>query len=457
MNKVRLTAVTVALAAGVSFVSGHFGVEAKSERCFAKDRSGAQLIADCTSLLKHDDIPDQLRASALFRRALLLAQQDPGLAEADYRAILEIRPEWTAPLNNLGQIYLNRDELDKALALFNRILEIDPASSFGRGNRALTYYEMERYSEALEDTKVALAADPTDLIDQHLQARILGKLEDYDAALEAFSKTILLDADYSVARRERAWLYFRHLEQPYHAEVDARHLLARNPNDHVASAILGAVLQKLDRYVDAAEAFEHALAIKPEYGYARRALERVERKIAEEKEQNERLSSPAAREIAGPSFGGLLAHSFANLGETARALAELDAVLAQQPNSVFPHTEKARIYFDLGNDEAAIASIADFFNAVSAQEDDAEGWGEMIDRQHTLLGFSYHRLGNAKAARAAWLRGLESERAQEISLWQLRLQSAGHYAGLPDGEISDDLLEGLASCASDPKCLNSAF
>ncbi|MES0860962.1 tetratricopeptide repeat protein [Ruegeria sp. SCPT10] len=375
------------------------------------------------------------------------------MAEADYLAVLEITPDWTAPLHNLGLIYLNRDEYDKALSLFNHLLEVDPASDFGHSGRANTYYEMKRYSEALADTRFVLASDPNAVIDQHREGRILDRLEDFDAALEAYSRTVLLDTNYALVRLDRAWLYYQHLELPYHAEVDLNHVLALYPNDHVAWAVLGDVLLRLGRYAESETAIERALGIKPEYDFALRTAERFVRETAEAIARSERLSTPAAREIAGPSFGTLLARSFADLGEPERALAEFDTVLAKLPDNAFAHAGKADVYYDLGNDEAAISSLNDFFEVASKREEGNEISDEVIDRQYTRLGFSHHRLGDPQAALAAWRRGLESASSVDISLWQLRLQSAGHYAGGPDGEISDALLDGLSKCASDPECL----
>jgi len=453
MNKIRLAAVAVAITAVCIYISGHFGVRAQLDACLKKS-AAAQVVADCTSLLDRDDISNQTRITALFRRAFVSAKQDPKLAETDYITILEIRPDWTWPLNNLGLVYLDMDEPSKALPFFNRALEIEPDANHRRANRADAYFAMQRYTEALADTEIILASNPNSLRAQLVHGRSLEELGDYDAALESYSKIILLDSDNARARRERAWLYHGHLKLPDHAEVDLRHVLERNPDDHRASGLLGYVLLRLNRYSEAADAFERALAIQPDYSYALRGLTRVDREVAEQKEANERLSSPIGRELAPSGFGTLLAGSFAELGETARALAELEAVLAQQPTNVFAHAGKARVYYDIANDEAAIASLADFFTAVATHEEDAKGWIEMIDQQHTKLGNSYYRLGNTEAALAAWQRGLANTRAKDVSLWQLRLQSAGYYSGWPNGEISDALMEALAACASNLGCLN---
>lgn len=457
MNKIRLAAVAVIFTTVCILISGHFGVRAQIKACFKED-TATQVVANCTSLLNRDDISDQTRAKTLFRRAIVSARQDHlKLAEADYLAVLEIRPDWTWPLNNLGLVYLNMDEPSRALPFFNRALEIEPDAHHRRVNRAEAYFDLQRYPEALADTEIIFASDPGNLNAQLVHGRSLGELSGYDAAIESYSKFIMLDSDNAAARVGRAMLYHEDLNLPFHAEVDLRHVLERNPDDLIASGVLGYVMLQLNRYADANDAFEHALVIKPDYAYARRGLTRVEREVAGEKEVNKILSSPTylGRELAPSEFCTLFAEISADFGETAHDLADVQTFIAHlSTNNVFAHAEKARVYYDRGNDEAAIASIADFFAAVPTNEEDAKGCVGMIDQQHTRLGNSYHRLGNTEAALEAWQKGLANARANDVSLWQLRLQSAGHYSGWPDGEISDALMEGLAACASDLGCLN---
>lgn len=457
MNKIRLAAAAVALSAAFVFYSHNFSFDAQIRKCFAADSEKEQIIVECTSLLEHLDLTEPVRARALFRRAFVSAKQNPESAKVDYLEVLTIRPDWTWPLNNLGLVYLDMNEPAKALPYFTRVLEIEPDAHHRRGNRAKAYFEMDRFEEALTDSKIVLASEPNNVGVLYLQGRSFEGLGQYEAALETYSQIILINSNDQRARLRRAWLYLRDLNLPRHAEVDARHVLSNTPDNPYASSLLGAVLVRLDRYPEAVEAYEHALANKPDYSYAHRGLERVERKIAEQQESNKRLSSPLGRELSPQGFGNLLARSFADLGDSARALAEYDAVLAQQPNNALTHAGKAKVYHGLGNYEAAIASLADFFDAVSRQAEGAKLSNAVIDQQHTQLGNSYHRLGNADAALAEWKRGLAAAHAKDVSLWQLRLESAGHFSGWPDGKISPAFLDGLAACSSDLGCLNETL
>ncbi|KIC36760.1 hypothetical protein RA26_10535 [Leisingera sp. ANG-M7] len=453
MNKIRLISAAAIAFAALIYFSGDFGVNAELRACQSKDRPDTRIVAICTALLERDDIKDEVRARALFRRALAYERGDDPAAERDYLSALEIRPNWAGLHLNLGLIYQKQGEHSKALPYFDKAWALYPGYA-RRTTRANTYYDLGRYEEALADADTALTFDPNNLWARLVRARSLRKMENYDAAVESYSKLILLDTGNARARRERAWIYYKMQRLSYHAEVDLRHVLARDSDDYRAWAQLGYVLLRRDRYTEAADALERALSIKPGYKFARRGLDRAETEVEERRQRNARLSTPEGRTLAGPAFGTLLARNFVKVGETARALAENDAVLASDPDNVFAHAGKARIYYDTGNYAAAIASNSDFFAAVATQEDEAKMWGAMIDRMHAIRGNSHNRLGNAGAALAAWTKALEKERTLDVSLWQLRLQSAGYYNDWPDGESDNAFFDGLAACAIDPACLH---
>ncbi|WP_422048377.1 tetratricopeptide repeat protein [Shimia sp.] len=448
-----MAAASIGLVAVCILANKHLGFLPHRNICLTQ-RIADTVVEECTTLLAQGDLSDQTRADVLFRRALMTTKQDPEAARSDYHAVLELRPDWTWPLHNLGLIYLNRDEPATALPLFDRALEIDPDAHHRRTSRAKAYFLLERYTEALADTEIVLKHDTDNSLAQVLHGRSLAQLGAHDRALAFYSKILLEDGDHSRVRRERAGLYFRDLDLSSHAEIDLRHALKQNSEDRRALALLGYVLLHKKRYPEARKAFEHALAIKPDYGYARRGLTRLEREVTETQEANTRLSTPLGREIAGPAFGTVLARSYADLGDTARALVEYDAVLSQEPDNVFAHSGKAKVFQRLDRHEQAIDAFEGVFASVEPQAGGETVGRDIIEQIYTELGYSYHPLGRGEEALKAWKMGLTNARENDVSLWQLRLHSAGHFSGPPDGKINDAFWEGLEACSVDIACLN---
>jgi regulator of sirC expression with transglutaminase-like and TPR domain len=78
----------------------------------------------------------------------------------------------TRMLTNLKMIYLNRQELQKALATVERILLLFPDAPMELRDRGLLYFQMGRWSEASQDLNIYLAmlpnAEDADVIRQLL-------------------------------------------------------------------------------------------------------------------------------------------------------------------------------------------------------------------------------------------------------------------------------------------------
>ncbi|MBE9177544.1 tetratricopeptide repeat protein [Oculatella sp. LEGE 06141] len=88
-----------------------------------------------------------------------------------YGRPIEIQPEFVEAvtaeqflarmLSNLKMIYLNREEIEKALAAIERILLLFPDAAFERRDRGLLYYHLGRWTEATTDLEAYLMDMPT--------------------------------------------------------------------------------------------------------------------------------------------------------------------------------------------------------------------------------------------------------------------------------------------------------
>lgn len=450
MNKIRLLSfATISVAAAITIAS-HFKSEALD--CFSEDASWEQVVADCSDLLEREELSRSERVAILLRRAYVRMPHQQDLAKKDYLALLETAPNTEDAINNLGVIYLKQDAPEKALPLFERLVAAKPGSALYHRNRAEAYYDLERYEAALADANIILNVNAEHKSAMWLRAHSLEALEKYDEALEAYSQMIRDDRDNDSARRKRSWIYYRHLKLREHALIDLRHILKKNPDDHYTLARLGYVLLKQDRYFDAVEAFESSVSLKPDYEYAQKGLKRARSELSGRQAANARLSTPESREIAGIGFGNILAGNFLAVGETARALTEYDNVLLQDPANDLAHIGKARVYYDLGEDIKVISSTEEFLTAVSPERERGSTIDQVVSVAYTRMGNSHHRMGNVEAAVTSWEKGLDDELPYIVSLWQLRLESAGYFYGWPDGKVDETLIKALHSCASDPNC-----
>lgn len=92
------------------------------------------------------------------------------LAEADFRAALEVEPDQPTVLNYLGySLVERREKLDEALEMIERAVAGEPDSGYIVDSLAWALFRLGRYAEALPHMERAVALMPTDpILNDHL-------------------------------------------------------------------------------------------------------------------------------------------------------------------------------------------------------------------------------------------------------------------------------------------------
>ncbi|GAI65976.1 unnamed protein product, partial [marine sediment metagenome] len=72
---------------------------------------------------------------------------------------LEIDVKYSEPYNNLGNIYLEEKEYEKAIELYKKALGLNPDYAAAHSNLGLAYKRLKRISEAVEHFKKASQID----------------------------------------------------------------------------------------------------------------------------------------------------------------------------------------------------------------------------------------------------------------------------------------------------------
>ncbi|HWA29743.1 MAG TPA: sulfotransferase [Rhizomicrobium sp.] len=170
-----------------------------------------------------------------FKSAYLLHEQNRlDEAEPHYRAVGEDDPDYFNALNNLGLLLMRTNRLDEAIAVTRKASSLEPRNAETLNNLANMLAASGAHDEAWETFKASLAiypANPRTLLRFLREARVL------DRSQEAF---------------------------PY-MEAAAR----QKPRDAEFQQMLGALLNGLGRTEEARQAFERAVALRPNGHYYR--------------------------------------------------------------------------------------------------------------------------------------------------------------------------------------------
>lgn len=250
-----------------------------------------------------------------------------------------------------------RGDMDGALVLLSG--QSDPRA---RHLRAIVLRRTGRLAEAREAFADAVAASPDDPELLNNFANLLRQLGEGPAAIALYGRALALRPGYRDAAFNKA-LHHQALGEAREALSLLEDVCAANPQDFRAHSARGTALRELGRHVEAAAAYDRALAIEPRLatalkGRAQVALERGEADAAE------RCQGALA---ADPGDFGTI-HLYAEALEAAgrpEATDMLEKVLAIQPDWIDGYVFLARLKAEQGEEDFA-ASMRD---AVAQQPD----------------------------------------------------------------------------------------
>jgi len=197
-------------------------------------------------------------------------------ARAALEQAVRAAPDDPGAVGDLGNVLRLAGDAAAALECYGRTLARSPADHAARLNRASLLAELGRDGEALDDYRAAFG-EPADPAALHGAVTALDRMGRADEARALCEQVLAAQPDHAEAH---ASLGFVLLKRELAAESALPHLeraIALDPADHESRANLGIALQDLGRVDDAIEAYDAALALRPDHHVARfhRALARL--------------------------------------------------------------------------------------------------------------------------------------------------------------------------------------
>lgn len=115
------------------------------------------------------------------------------LAEKNFTKALEIDPEFAIALNNLGLVYYERNQCDRAVEKFNLAIKYDPTYPKPINNLGAVFYKAQDYSKAIEYFENSLKIKP-DYTRAFLNiGRAYYYMGDFQKSLSALQQNLKLD------------------------------------------------------------------------------------------------------------------------------------------------------------------------------------------------------------------------------------------------------------------------
>ncbi len=127
------------------------------------------------------------------------AEDTPNAEDALQKA-LTMDTENQAVLVLAGEVWLRRQNYDKAIALFEKAVAVNPSDPRLYNWLGMSHRRLKQGAKALEDYKKALIMDPADFNLHYNLGRVHFMLKDYDNARKSYNEALRLNADLAEAR-----------------------------------------------------------------------------------------------------------------------------------------------------------------------------------------------------------------------------------------------------------------
>jgi protein O-mannosyl-transferase len=189
----------------------------------------------------------------------------------NYLRALELEPKMADAYNNLGNIYLRRNEYQKAADCFSKAIELDPKLAEAQRNLGTLLFLSRRYPEAAQCFRLAVAADPQFTKAHFDLANVSLLLNHVEVAIAEFQTTIAQDPSHAFAHGNLANLLW---VQGLEAQAVAHYRLAvqNKPDyldaiDHLAWILATSRNDRLRSGAEAVDLAKRACALAREHPF----------------------------------------------------------------------------------------------------------------------------------------------------------------------------------------------
>jgi tetratricopeptide (TPR) repeat protein len=171
------------------------------------------------------------------RGTVYFALGNPENALNDYAKAIEIDPLFPPPYYNRGRLYSQQKNYERALSDLQKSVEVAP-SFFGyraNGNIGLIYHQMGEYDKALEAFNESMSYDDGKADVFYLRGETHTALEDYNAAITDYQAAIERFSRYDKASQSLGYAYYKtgQLDQAMEALNQATTVSPTSPTAHL--------------------------------------------------------------------------------------------------------------------------------------------------------------------------------------------------------------------------------
>jgi tetratricopeptide (TPR) repeat protein len=312
------------------------------------------------------------------------AQGNLAAAAARYESLLKIAPELAPAYNNLGSIYLQMRDYQKAVATLQKGLQLDRKMVSAIALLGISRYQIADYAGARRDLEAALHINPKDENAELFLCKDLIKLGDFDSAavhLRQLSKR--------QPQNQEIWYLLGKVHMKLSEEA-LSNLNAINPESVWVHEISGEVMEGMKNFDGAVLEYKKAVELAPTQAGVHYALGNAYWLIHMWEQAKTELQAEIENDPGNCTAQWKLGNiRLEQRQDPSDALAEISSALSMCPNLVGAHVDRGRALMRLDRNEEA---IGDFQTAEKADPSEPG--------THFLLAQALRATGKTREAQA---------------------------------------------------------
>ncbi len=333
------------------------------------------------ALPQNEEVTPQVQQ--LYAEAQAAQQRDDtALAIEKYRKMIGLSPHLAAAYNNLGRLYFNQHEYDRAAQVLAQGLKLNPNMPTASAMLGISYLETGQTEKAEEPLETALRANPKDPLVQMTLAKARIHLHQYEGAVE-----LLKTYTEEHPRDQQAW-YLLGKTYLQLSEDSLGKINQIDPNSVVAHEVAGEIDESMHNYDGALVEYKKAIDLAPNQPEPHIHMANAYWSIAKWESARAEFEAGLVHDPNNCTTHWKLGNSILEAnGDVNEALTHLNKAVMLCPNLMQARVDRARALIRSGKHQDALPDL----QAAEKESPDEPSI-------HFLLASVYRAQGNTAAA-----------------------------------------------------------
>ena len=196
----------------------------------------------------------------------------------EFKAAIRIKADFSAAYNNLGKAYGIQGDFEEAIAAFRTSVRIDPNSPVLHTNLGIVYQQQGKFDSAVSAYKKAIEIDPNYAETYTNLGIVYRKQGRFEEAVEAYKTAIRLNPNYAEAHNNLGYVYedLNRWDEAIAAYKEAIHI---NPNLAETYANLGFIYERQGHNVEAIDQYRSFIRLASENAALKDLIAEAQRRI----------------------------------------------------------------------------------------------------------------------------------------------------------------------------------